>query len=105
LYLFDQNGRETAKSQLTDDVPRLLSDFGDVIGISDFYETIYNSTPAHADDIHQAIIENRDIEVITPGGGERRKANKIDIRDVMKLKRQKSFFPIFLSTEIKPKDQ
>jgi three-Cys-motif partner protein len=92
LYLFDQNGRETAKSQLTDDVPRLLSDFGDVIGISDFYETIYNSTPAHADDIHQAIIENRDIEVITPGGGERRKANKIDIRDVMKLKRQKSFF-------------
>ena len=61
----------------------------------DFYETIYNATPAHAQDIHSALIENPDIEVITPQGGERRKAGTIDIGDTIKLKTQASFFPIF----------
>lgn len=100
IYLFDPDGREAATSQLTQDIPRLLSEFGDAILIGDFYESIYNSTPAHADDIHRAIIQNPDIEVITPNGGERRKANTIGVSDVMKLKRQASFFPMFLRSGI-----
>jgi three-Cys-motif partner protein len=97
LYLFDELGRETAKNQLLEDIPRLISESGDVIGVGDFYESIYNITPAHTDDVHTAIIENPDIEVITPAGGERRKANTIGVNDVLKLKIQKSFFPMFLS--------
>lgn len=95
LYLFDQSGRASARSQLANDIPRLVSEFGDTIGINNFYEHIYNATPAHADDIHQAMIDNPDIEVITPQGGERRKANTITTDDIIKLKRQTSFFPMF----------
>lgn len=96
LYLFDDPGRESARNQLLADIPRLISESGDVIGVGDFYEGIYNATPAHTDDVHQAIIENPDVEVITPAGGERRSANMIGVGDVLKLKRQKSFFPMFL---------
>ena len=97
LYLFDANGRETAKSQLSQDIPRLISEAGDALVVSEFYESIYNATPAHTDDVHSAIIENPDIEVLTPVGGERRKANTIGRTDVLKLKNQRSFFPMFLS--------
>ncbi len=101
LYLFDASGRQMAKDQLLEDIPRLISESGDVIGVGDFYESIYNLTPANTDDVHTAIIENPDIEVITPGGGERRKANTIGVDDVLKLKGQKSFFPLFFSTSDK----
>jgi three-Cys-motif partner protein len=95
LYLFDEPGRASAKDQLTADIPRLVSEFGDAIAVSEFYETIYNATPAHTDDIHSAIIENPDLEVITEAGGERRRSNTIIATDVIRLKKQISFFPIF----------
>ena len=104
LYLFNDSDRETAKGQLLDDIPQLISECGDVIGVADFYENIYNITPAHADDIHSAIIDNPDIQVITPAGGERRRANTITANDVLKLKAQKSFFPMFFSTDTKVVD-
>lgn len=92
LYLFDLTGREKARNQLRDDIPRVISESGDAIQVGDFYEGIYNFTPAHTDDIHAALIENPDIEVITPSGGERRKANTIDVGDTLKLKPQRNFF-------------
>jgi three-Cys-motif partner protein len=97
LYLFDDNGRASAKIQLLDDIPRLVTEAGDAISVMEFYESIYNFTPAHADDVHAAIIENPDLEVITPAGGERRRANTITVNDVIKLKKQRSFFPMFLN--------
>ena len=97
LYFFDDNGRALAKEQLLGDIPRLVTDAGDAISTMEFYERIYNATPAHADDVHAAIIENPDLEVITPAGGERRKANTIGVNDIIKLKRQRSFFPMLLS--------
>lgn len=97
LYLFDSVGRERAKEQLSDDIPRVISESGDAIGVGDFYGGIYNMTPAHADDIHAAIIDNPDIDVITPGGGERRKASTISVNDILKLKNQRSFFPVFFN--------
>ena len=103
LYLFDDNGRASARDQLLGDIPRLVAESGDVIPVMDFYESIYNTTPSHADDIHAAIMDNPDLEVITPAGGERRKANTIAVNDVIKLKRQISFFPIFLNAEANEK--
>jgi three-Cys-motif partner protein len=94
LYLFDVDGRVAAKTQLMQDIPRLISEAGDVIEVSSFYENIYNATPAHTDDVHAAIIDNPDVEVITPAGGLRRKANTIDVNDILKLRDQKSFFSI-----------
>jgi len=96
LYLFDVSGRTEAKRQLSEDIPRLVTEFGDAIGVSEFYMSIYNMTPAHMDDVHAAIIENPDIEVITERGGERRKANTIELGDTLRIKQQRSFFPIFL---------
>jgi three-Cys-motif partner protein len=99
LYLFDVSGRYEAKKQLSEDIPRLVSEFGDAIGVGDLYENIYNMTPAHMDDIHAAMIESPDIEVLTEAGGERRKANTIGPGDIIRMKRQKSFFPMFLNPD------
>lgn len=68
LYLFDVSGRASAKTQLLGDIPRLVTDAGDAMSMMEFYENIYNVTPAHADDVHAAIMENPDLEVITPTG-------------------------------------
>ena len=97
LYLFDDNGRSSAKEQLLGDIPRLVTESGDTMSVVDFYESIYNATPSHADDVHAAIIENPDLEVLTPTGGERRTAHTIRVDDVIKLRRQRSFFPMFLN--------
>lgn len=96
LYLFDISGRNAAKQQLFDDVPRLVAEFGDVVGVGQFYGNIYNMTPAHMDDIHAAMIENPDLEVITEQGGERRKSSSIVASDTLRMKQQRSFFPMFL---------
>lgn len=95
LYLFDEIGRQQAKDQLMEDVPRLISKAGDARGVLEFYEDIYNLTPAHTHDIHAALIENPDIEVITKYGGARRKANAINVNDTIKLKPQRSFYQLF----------
>lgn len=97
LYLFDLTGRAEAKAQLSDDIPRLLTDFGDAVGVGEFYSSIYNATPAHMDDIHAAIMESPELEVITDAGGERRKASTISPTDTLRVKQQRTFFPIFFS--------
>jgi three-Cys-motif partner protein len=102
LYLFDEAARIEAQKQLYDDIPRLISSYGDVINVGEFYGSIYNATPAHTDDVHFAIIENPDLEVITAdGGGERWKANTIRASDVLRLKKQLTF-PKFFGAPIKP---
>jgi three-Cys-motif partner protein len=101
LYLFDKDSRELAKKQLYDDVPRLISEYGDAISVEEFYIATYNETAAHSDDIHEMIMENPDVKVVTLTGGERRKANTIRPDDVLTIKTQKSFFPIFWDS--KPK--
>jgi three-Cys-motif partner protein len=95
LYLFDVDGRSAARRQLFDDIPRLLTDVGDALGVADFYTSIYNTTPAHTDDIHQAIMDNDDVEVLTPAGGIRRRANTIEVGDTLRLTAQRTFFPVF----------
>lgn len=95
LYLFDANGRQTAKSELTVDIPRLISDAGDTMGVGDLYQSIYNATPAHSDDIHAAMLESDELEILTPGGGVRRRPNTIDVGDTLRLKAQRTFFPAF----------
>ncbi len=104
LYLFDVSGRAKAKKQLSEDIPRLVTEFGDAIGVGEFYGSIYNMTPAHMDDIHAAIIENPDMEVLTGSGGERRRANTIAASDTLRMKQQRSFFPIFLGGAKDSKD-
>jgi len=95
LYLFDRDSRTEAKKELFDDIPRLITEYGDAISVEDFYMGVYNGTAAHSDDIHEMIIENPDLEVITPSGGERRKASTIKSVDTLRLKAQKSMFPMF----------
>jgi hypothetical protein len=97
LYLFDVSGRQCAKDELTEDIPRLVTGFGDAVRMQEFYEAIYNKTPAHMDDIHAAMIDNADLQVITEAGGERRKPHAIGPSDVLRMKKQRSFFPMFFS--------
>jgi three-Cys-motif partner protein len=97
LYLFDVSGRERARQALMEDIPRLVTEFGDAVPVGQFYGSIYNMTPAHMDDIHSAMIDHPDMEVITEGGGARRKSNTIRPDDILRIKNQRTFFPIFLS--------
>ncbi len=60
--------------------------------MQDFYSGIYSDTPAHSDDIHEIILENPDLEVITEKGGKRRTPNTIKPQDYLKLKPQSSMF-------------
>jgi hypothetical protein len=101
LYLFDKNSREKAKEELHDDIPKLISNHGDAMRLSNFYASSYNETPAHSDDIHEMIIRNPDVEVVTPSGGRRRVPNTIRPDDTLKINIQKSFFPMFLTKEPK----
>jgi three-Cys-motif partner protein len=101
LYLFDVSGRERAKVQLLDDIPRLMTEFGDAVNVLQFYNSIYNMTPAHMDDIHASIIENPDLEIVTEAGGERRKPNTIRSDDTLRMKKQRTMFPIFMNSKLK----
>lgn len=101
LYLFDEAGRARARAQLHDDIPRLITNCGDAIGVGEFYAGIYNATPAHMLDINSAIIENPDVEVITEDGGERRKPSTIKIGDTLRMRHQRSFFPMFSINHVK----
>ena len=91
LYLFDQSARDAARQELPDDIARLIHEGGDTLLVSDFYRSIYNQTPAHSDDIHSAIMDSADLEVVTSSGGERRKAHTIGRDDIIRLKKQMSF--------------
>ncbi|MET0116421.1 MAG: three-Cys-motif partner protein TcmP [Sedimenticola sp.] len=95
LYLFDANSRDASKNDLYDDIPRFIAEAGDALSMHEFYEAAYSETPAHSEDIHEMIIENEDIEVITDSGGSRRKPNAIKPTDTLKLKVQPTFFPLF----------
>lgn len=92
LYLFEDENRRYAQEQLINDIPQFISNFGNTMSVSDFYEATYNITPAHKDDIHSAMIENSELEIHTQDGGRRRKGNTINIRDTIKLKPQRSLF-------------
>jgi len=81
---------------LHDDIPGLVNEYGDAIQVGDFNRGIYNMTPAHMDDIHTSVMSNPDLEIVTEAGGARRAANTIVPTDVLRLKQQRSFFPMFL---------
>lgn len=97
LYLFDLSGRDAARTQLNTDIPRLLTEIGDALNVGEFYEQAYNATPAHKDDIHAALIGCGDLEVLTSSGGTRRSPNTIEVTDTVRLKSQRSFFPLFFN--------
>lgn len=92
LYLFNENSREKSKESLHTDIPSRISNSGNRILISDFFEAAYSETPAHSDDIKEVIIENPDIEVITSKGGKRRVSGAIRPEDSMILKPQMRIF-------------
>ncbi|MBC6437126.1 MAG: three-Cys-motif partner protein TcmP [Rhodobacteraceae bacterium] len=91
LYLFNSGARDAARQQLPDDIARLVSEGGDTIGISKFYSSVYPEPSAHSDDIHNAILNSPDLDVLTPKGNPRRRAHTISSKDTLYRKAQRSF--------------
>lgn len=91
LYLFRDEDRIRARAELFDDIPQAIANGGDALEVGEFYAGIFNQTPAHSDDIRKAIIDNPDLTVLTPNGGERRVASTIRVGDVIKLRDQRTF--------------
>ena len=92
LYLFDKSAREKAREQLLEDIPRFISGAGDALLVGDFYEQVYNDTPAHADDIKMAMIESPEIEVRSEVGKLRRRPHHITPTDILRFSPQGHFF-------------
>lgn len=93
LYLFNETAREIAKHELHTDIPKVVMASGDMLPMDEFYKITYNETPAHSDDIHEVMIDNDDIEILTgQDGGKRRKPNTIVSTDFIRLKKQPSLF-------------
>ena len=93
LYLFNSDSREVAKKELYEDIPRMISESGDTLEMDEFYKLAYNETAAHSDDIHEMMILNPDVEVLTGSeGGMRRKANTIKVTDRLRLNKQQNLF-------------
>ncbi|MGV0878657.1 three-Cys-motif partner protein TcmP [Martelella sp. FLE1502] len=91
LYFFEGPDRKRATNELADDIPRLVEVYGDAMEMGQFYQSAYNLTPAHSEDIKRAMFINPDLEVLTPTGNVRRKSHKIEIGDTLRIKNQKSF--------------
>ena len=91
LFEFNKDDRKNSLEQLPDDIARLVSEYGDAVDMGEFYQVAFKETPAHSDDIHEAILLNPDIEVLTPNGGPRRKANTISAGDTIQLKLSRTF--------------
>ncbi len=52
FYLLDLSGRAEAQKQLYDDIPRLVTEYGDAVGVADLYGSLSVTTmlrPAHID--------------------------------------------------------
>lgn len=90
-YLFADEDRKRAREELYYDVPRVVSEFGNSIEVSEFIRNVSNETPSHSRDIAQAMIDSPDISVVTANGGVRRTANGIRPTDILVLKPQRSF--------------
>ena len=99
IYMFEQGDRKNATNELAEDIPRLVEEFGDAMEVKEFYESAYNLTPAHSDDIKAAMFLNPDLEVLTPSGNVRRKSHTISEGDTLRLMRQKSFHILWGSND------
>ena len=91
FHNFDKVGIENSQSQLEYDIPEFLYDNDDPMPIEMFFSKIYADTPSHSSVVKSVLIENRDIEVRTNKGGERRVPNTIKKQDMISLKKQSSF--------------
>ena len=91
LYLFDNDARAMALEQLPDDISRFINDSETEMSVLSFYKGIYNQTPAHSDDIKQAIFESPDINIVTKNNNFRRSPNRILLDDLIILNPQRNF--------------
>jgi three-Cys-motif partner protein len=90
-YLFTEQDRERAIRELYEDIPNVVSEFGDSVTLGEFHQNISNETPAHSEDIAKAIMENPDLTVLTENGGKRRSHNTLKDSDTLILNTQRSF--------------
>lgn len=90
-YLFADQDRQRAREELYYDIPKVVSEFGDAITVSEFIRSVSNETPSHSQDVAQAMIDNPDLTIRTDNGGERRSASGIRPTDTLILKAQRSF--------------
>lgn len=95
-FYFDDSAETRTAGSLLEDIPRALHGIGEVT-FSAFFSNICNTTPAHSDQIKDALIslENSNIlSVYGKGNRPRRKASGIENDDIIVLKSQHKFdFP------------
>jgi len=91
---FGADFRTESKFALHTDLPAIIHEFGDVIPIELLKASIYNDTAVHPEELSAVMIENQDIEVLTPAGSKRRVATAIKDTDLVRVTTQKHLFPI-----------
>jgi len=95
LHLFDNASTTLDSIALHNDIPTLIEEHGDMIDVDEFNLKVYNDTAASSHTIQKVLIDNPDIEVLTPKGSLRRSHSAIRSGDTIRLKRQTSFLTFF----------
>lgn len=95
LYFFDSNGRARAQEELQNDIPKLVHEAGGAVTVEQFFKQAYSATPAHSDDINSVLVGNDELEVKTLQGGSRRVSGQIKTSDLIQMKKQRTFYPLF----------
>lgn len=97
-FLFDAGARELAVKTLMEDIPRWLRPRASGVSFDSFFAENVNGTAASSDILKEAIvklIEEREIEVLGPEGGRRRRQDQVGDTDVLRpiLHQQLAMFP------------
>lgn len=94
-FCFDNPAKTASIDALSEQLPHIIYAHEDGMSFRELYATTCNSSPADSDKYKQALerlVETKDIEIITPTGGQRRKASTIGDQDLLVPSRQIGLF-------------
>lgn len=89
-FYFDDNAENRTTTALLEDIPRKLTELGDT-RYGEFFTQICNSTPAHSDQIKEALMSLASQNILTvagPGKRGRRTASGIEVDDIISVSKQ-----------------
>nr|VFK53661.1 MAG: three-Cys-motif partner protein [Candidatus Kentron sp. TUN]VFK55249.1 MAG: three-Cys-motif partner protein [Candidatus Kentron sp. TUN] len=94
-FSFDETAERKTRESIIEELPRFIHRYSDGIPVQDLYRRVANTTPAtfeHIKEIAKILLQAKELEVQGPKGKHRLK--RITDGDILRLPRQKTFFPI-----------
>ncbi len=93
-FCFDDLAANSSITALMEQLPRIIYANQDGILFGETFATTCNTSPADSSKYKEAVarlVQEKEIEIVTPDGGRRFKANRITDKDQLRPPRQKTF--------------